>query len=85
MCIQAILLLRIIGSSKGPELRFFLWSTQEKSEVEVRGPCPSPHALSDGHSMGMVPAKHRDLAGCPILVHFDLWHLQADMGPSGTV
>lgn len=85
MCIQAILLLRIIGSSKGPELRFFLWSTQEKSEVEVRGPCPSPRALSDGHSMGMVPAKHRDLAGCPILVRFDLWHLQADMWPSGTV
>lgn len=85
MGIQAIPLLRIIGSFKGPELRLFLWSMQGKSEVEVRGPCPSPRALSDGHSMRMVPAKHRDLAGCPILVHFDLWHLHAHIGPSGTV
>lgn len=85
MCIQAISLLRITGSFKGSELRLLLWSMQGKSEVEVRGPCPSSRALSDGHSMGMVPAKHRDLVGSHILVHFDLWHLHAHMGPSGTV
>lgn len=76
-----------MDSSIGPGLRLFPWSMEHAStnEVEVRGPCPSPHALSDGHPMRMVPAKHRYLVGFSVLVHFDLWHLHTHLGPSGTL